>query len=133
MLEQDVRPPIVISEADKPQLDKLAQAALRRAAPIADELLIELGRAEVRPARTMPDGTVRMHSFVRFQTDKGADYVMQLVYPEDADIIQGRLSILSRIGTALIGLSEGQSMRWIDHDGQVRTLVVTEVSQQPLG
>lgn len=132
MADDISRPPIVICDADERQLHRLAQSALGRAPHIADELLAELERAEICSAATMPHNTVRMHSYVRFHTDKGTQHVVQLVYPEEADIIQDRLSILSLIGTALIGLSEGQTMSWVDREGQNRTLTVTEVSQSKL-
>jgi regulator of nucleoside diphosphate kinase len=73
-----------------------------------------------------------MYSVVRFTTDKGSDHRMQLVYPEESDIIHDRLSILSPMGTALIGLSEGQVMYWTDRAGQERWLKVLEVDNRPI-
>ncbi|MBL8904295.1 MAG: GreA/GreB family elongation factor, partial [Rhizobiales bacterium] len=54
--------------------------------------------------------------------------VLQLVYPEKADIAAGRISILTPIGTALIGLSIGQTMTWVDRDGQSRQLRIVAVT-----
>jgi len=131
-MEEEVRPPIVITDTDKPQLYKLAKSALNKMPRVADELLIELERAAVSPDPAVPGNVVRMKSYVRFVTDKGTEHVLQLVYPEDADIIRGRLSILSPIGTALIGLSEGHTMVWTDREGARRTLTVIEVSRQQI-
>lgn len=127
----DVRPPIVISDVDKSQLFKIARSAANRLPDIADELMTELERAEVCEGGRVPFGVVRMHSVVRFATDRGSEHSVTLVYPEDADIIRDRLSILSPIGTALIGLSEGQVMHWTDRNGQSRWLRVIEVDNQP--
>jgi regulator of nucleoside diphosphate kinase len=125
MTNNEDRPPIIISDVEKRRLHKLAQSAKPE---VADELLLELERAEVRPDPALPYNVVRMNSFVRFVTDKGTEHILQLVYPEDADIIRGRLSILSPIGTALIGLAPGQTMTWTDREDQSRTLKIAEVS-----
>lgn len=132
MIATSSRPPIIIADTERPPLYRLAASAANRLPHIADELLVELDRAEVMPARDMPFNTVRMNSYVRFVTDKGVEHAVQLVYPEQANIVQDRLSILSIIGTALIGLSEGQSMTWTDRDGNGRTLTVLQVSQSRL-
>ena len=125
MTNNENRPPIIISDVEKRRLHKLAQSAKPE---VADELLLELERAEVRPDPALPYNVVRMNSFVRFVTDKGTEHILQLVYPEDADIIRGKLSILSPIGTALIGLAPGQTMAWTDREEQRRTLKIDEVS-----
>lgn len=127
----NVRPPIVISDVDKSQLSKIARSAANRLPDIADELMIELERAEVCESGRVPLGVIRMYSWVRFTIDRGSEHTVTLVYPEDADIIRDRLSILSPIGTALIGLSEGQVMHWTDRNGQSRWLKVLEVDNQP--
>jgi regulator of nucleoside diphosphate kinase len=123
------RPPILISDVDKNQLYKIARGAAKKFEDIADELMTELERAEKCPAGQLPPNVVRMQSKVQFVTDKGTEHNVELVYPEDADIIRDRLSILSPIGTALIGLSEGQVMFWIDRAGGNRWLKVLEVNQ----
>lgn len=133
MLNEQALPDIVISESDKLQLVKLAQSASHRMPEVAEELLSELQRAEICDSRALPHNAVRMHSIVRFRTDKGAEHAMKLVFPEDANIIQDRLSVLSPIGAALIGLSEGQTMSWTDREGQLRTLTVLEVWQDEQG
>ena len=54
-----------------------------------------------------------------------------LVYPCDEDFSIGYLSILTPAGTALIGLSEGETLAWIARDGQTRELTVVEILFQP--
>ena len=107
---------------------KIARSAANKFDNIADELMTELERAEQCPAGEVPPNVVRMQSIVRFVTDKGTEHSVALVYPEDADIIRDRLSVLSPIGAALIGLSEGQVMSWIDRAGGTRWLKVLEVN-----
>jgi regulator of nucleoside diphosphate kinase len=127
MHSQNTRPPILISDIDKQQLGKLARSAINRVPEVAEELQLELERAEVCPHSKVPPNVVRMHSVVRFRTDKGTEHQVELVYPEEADIIRDRLSVLTPIGAALIGLSEGQTMSWTDREGQPRRLSVLEV------
>jgi regulator of nucleoside diphosphate kinase len=47
----------------------------------------------------------------------GADRTVELVYPRDADISAGRVSILTPVGAGVIGLRTGQSILWPDRDG----------------
>lgn len=127
MLTTDTRPPILIADHEKLQLHKLARAAANRLPDVAEELEFELERADICPASSLPPNVVRMQSTVRFRTDKGTEHQMMLVYPEDADIIRDRLSVLTPIGAALIGLSEGHTMSWTDREGRPRKLTVIEV------
>ena len=56
------------------------------------------------------------------------EQTVTLVLPQQADIAQGRASILTPIGVALIGLKEGSSFSWETRDGQTRRLTVVRVS-----
>jgi regulator of nucleoside diphosphate kinase len=52
-----------------------------------------------------------------------------LVYPEDADIAQRKVSVLTPIGTALIGLREGHAITWETPNGELRQLTVLSVQE----
>jgi regulator of nucleoside diphosphate kinase len=52
-----------------------------------------------------------------------------LVYPGEADISQGRVSVLTPIGTALIGLGVGKSIAWETRTGELRQLTVMQVRE----
>ena len=54
-----------------------------------------------------------------------------LVFPEDADIAEKRISIMTPIGAALIGLTEGQSITWPSRTGEIHRLQVLSVEDQP--
>ena len=54
---------------------------------------------------------------------------LKLVYPHDADIEAGRISIMSLVGAGLIGLRAGQSISWPDRSGHERSLRIIEVMQ----
>jgi regulator of nucleoside diphosphate kinase len=68
-----------------------------------------------------------MGSTLRFTSDLGEDRRVTLVFPGEADIAEGKVSILTPIGVALIGLSVGQSIDWTARDGQVHRLKVEAV------
>ena len=58
----------------------------------------------------------------------GQEKTVAPVFPEDADIARGRISILTPIGVALIGLAEGASLHWDTRDGKRRVLTVLHVT-----
>jgi regulator of nucleoside diphosphate kinase len=70
-----------------------------------------------------------MGSTVLFRSDDGQHRRVTLVFPGEADISRDRISILTPIGIALIGLSEGQSITWVTRDGRERGLTVLSVRQ----
>jgi regulator of nucleoside diphosphate kinase len=76
----------------------------------------------------MPADVVRIGSIIEFEVDDGRRLKVQLVLPENADINAGRISVLTPVGAALIGLSSGQAMEWLGHDGRERLLTVLAVS-----
>ena len=62
----------------------------------------------------------------------GKVQTVTLVYPEEADISQGKISILTPIGTALIGLHAGHSITWETRSGELRRLTVLQVREPQL-
>ncbi|CCE96666.1 nucleoside diphosphate kinase regulator [Sinorhizobium fredii] len=126
------RPSIVIGETDHQRLNKLALAAADRLPEISDDLLLELERARVVPAGSVSGNVVRMGATVEYETETGGGRTVTLVFPRDADISEGKISILTPIGTALIGLSVGQSIMWTARDGRLHRLSVISVGQSAL-
>jgi|EndMetStandDraft_9_1072997.scaffolds.fasta_scaffold140001_1 regulator of nucleoside diphosphate kinase len=118
-------PAILVGADDQQRLTMLALDALQRVPDVATELLAEMERAEV--VNAVPASVVQMGSRVTFVADDGRERSVVLVYPGQADIGVGRISILTPIGTALIGLSEGQSITWTTRDGRRRRLTVQRV------
>src|SRR5690348_5101341 len=105
-------PPIVVSEKEERSLSTLATAAelTQRSRDVAQRLLRELGRAHVVPEAKVPANVVRMHSRIEFVLDDTDRRRVEIVYPREADIDAGKISILTPVGAALIGLSPGQMM-----------------------
>ncbi|ESY27695.1 nucleoside diphosphate kinase regulator [Mesorhizobium sp. LNJC391B00] len=123
------KPNIRISQSDHARLSVLASTVAARNPEAADELLAELERARIVADGWVSTGTVRMGSIVTFKPDTGDRKTVTLVFPGDADISEGKVSILTPIGTALIGLSAGQSIMWTARDGRRHELLVLDVSQ----
>ena len=125
----DALPRILISKAEEKRLTAIATAASQRVPEASAALLSELERAEVLPEMAMPADVVRIGSIIEFEVDDGRRLKVQLVLPENADINAGRISVLTPVGAALIGLSPGQSMVWSGNDGKERVLTVLAVSR----
>ena len=87
--------------------------ALNQAPEVAEELLSEIERATVVPTHAVPANVVQMGSTVEFTTEEGVSRRITLAFPGQADITAARISVLTPIGAALIGLSEGQSIVWL--------------------
>jgi regulator of nucleoside diphosphate kinase len=119
-------PNIVLSQTDHRQLSVLALAGVGHSADIADDLLHELDRASVIADGRLPGDVVRMGSLIRFRTGRD-ERTVTLVYPADADIASARVSVLTPIGTALIGLRAGQSITFRTRDGRPQMLTVLNV------
>ncbi|MBX3498429.1 MAG: nucleoside diphosphate kinase regulator [Alphaproteobacteria bacterium] len=127
MTRHNTKPRIVVSDSDYARLSDLATGALARFPEIAEQLLDEMNRAEVVSASALPADVVRMGSIVEFRSNGGQHRRVELVFPIDADISANKVSVLTPIGTALIGLSAGQSIRFTSNDGREQTLTVLAV------
>jgi regulator of nucleoside diphosphate kinase len=93
------------------------------------KLAEELDRADIVPLEHVPDDVVTMHARVRYLDETAGDTrEVMLVYPDEADASQGRISVLSPVGAALLGLAAGQSIEW-DFPNGPRRLRVEAVSQ----
>lgn len=127
MYEAASRPPIEMIDVEAETLTDLALSVERRMPAVSALLLREAERARLRSADKIPANVVTMGSVVEFLDDSsGGPRTVTLVYPSDADISEGRISILTPIGAALIGLRSGQSILWPD-----RCLTVLDVRQRP--
>ena len=121
-------PNIIVSDADYERLTDLATASLERQPEVAQELLDEMDRAKVVKDGNVPADVVRMGSTVTFTSDDGQTRTLTLVYPKEESLDGHRISVMTPVGAALIGLSEGQSISWTARNGKHHRLTVTKVS-----
>jgi regulator of nucleoside diphosphate kinase len=128
MTEQAQLAPIAMSENDAERLAELSSAASNRFSKVADFLVREISRARILADGEEAPGLVRMGSVVEFRdAASGQARTVALVYPEAADVSAGKVSILTPIGAALIGLSVGQSLQYQTPSGEWRTAEVLAV------
>ena len=124
------KPTITLSAEDYERLSALAHAASKRMPDLADELEGEIGRAHVLAKGKHPQHIVCMNSEVEFRDDTtGKVQRVRLVYPAEADISQRKVSVLTPVGTALIGLRTGHSITWKTRSGELRQLTVLSVGR----
>ena len=128
MTTQRTKPTIILSAEDYERLFTLAHAVRKRMPDLADELAEEIGRARVLAKGEHPQHIVCMNSEVDFRDDTtGKIQKVTLVYPEEADISKRKISVLTPVGTALIGLRDGDSIIWETPNGEVAS------THRPLG
>jgi regulator of nucleoside diphosphate kinase len=97
-----------------------------------EQLESELIRAVVVPKEQIPKDVVTMNSQLIFENETtGERREIKLVYPREADIDAGKISILVPVGTALLGLRVGQSIDWKLPSGEKHRYRVVAVPYQP--
>lgn len=122
------RPPIVMTPTEHARLSDLADIVGARNPQFADELTRELARAHLVGPDEIGPATVTMGARVEFAyRHSGERQTVTLVFPPEADISKGRISVLTPVGTALIGLSVGQSISFDTRRGEARTITVLSV------
>lgn len=125
---------IQITELDRKRLIDLiveAQSGEYRKSVYLEDLRGELERAGVVPPEEIPGDVITMNSTVVLNDQEtGEEETYTLVYPEDADTAQGKISILAPIGTAMLGYRMGDVFEWEVPSGK-RRLKVEKVLYQP--
>jgi regulator of nucleoside diphosphate kinase len=100
--------------------------------PDLDALREEIERAEIVEPEAVPETVVTMNSVVRFvDTESGRESEIKLVFPGHADVESNRISVLAPIGSALLGLSVGDSIDWPLPNDRKRRLRVVALTYQP--
>ena len=122
------QPSLYLTQDDLERLSQLLEAQSGRFARLEGEL----ARASVVQRGEIPHDVVTMNSRVVFQNETtGERREVTLVYPRDADIDAGKISILVPVGTALLGLRVGQSIDWELPSGEKHRYRVIDVPYQP--
>lgn len=123
------RPRLIIDERAYPRLLALAERARAQVPDLADRLLEEIERADLRASAEMPEDVVTLGSEVTYRQDERTQTV-RIVAPEDADIERRQISVLTPVGAALLGLRVGQKISWDMPDKRVAVLEVVAVRQR---
>jgi regulator of nucleoside diphosphate kinase len=126
---------IHITEVDLARLRKLIEAArdsgVDSNTPYMNKLEDELDRANVVDPKEIPMDAITMRSKVRLKDlESRKEMIYSLVFPNEADVDEGRISVLAPIGTAMLGYRVGDRIEWEVPSG-LRRLKVEEVLYQP--
>ena len=108
-------PKIALPASDYPRLERLARVAAQQGDMDAMFLMAEINRAEIVPddAREI-ETIVTIGRWVTYRSDWGVPRkTVQLVWPEDRSSDPARISVLSLLGAALIGLRVGDQMPYV--------------------
>jgi regulator of nucleoside diphosphate kinase len=124
---------IHITDTDMRQLRQFLQSARRTRRDQGEylrALAAELDRAVVVSEATMPPGLVTMHSRVELvDLDTRQRETYTLVFPHEADVEDGRISVLAPIGTAILGYKAGDTLSWKVPSGMRRLKVLKVVRE----
>jgi regulator of nucleoside diphosphate kinase len=122
------RPAITVTAEDHHMLSRIAEGAANTMPDLAAELSFELDRAKILPEGRVSGDHVRIGSEVTYRDEvTGKETAVTLVWPRDADISAGKISVVTPIGVALIGMAPGKSIEWTTRSGEVRRLSIVEV------
>lgn len=126
---------IPLTEHDYNRLKGLVSMLERHSSGVSSGLdtLEELLEAAevVRPDR-VPRNVATMNSTVRYQDARtGEEGTLTIAYPNEVDLSRGRISVLSPVGAALIGLAEGQEAELPLPHGKTRRIRIVGVLFQP--
>lgn len=121
---------IIVSDTDMEELgqfiDALKQSGFRdqRQVEVLDKILQS---ADIVAPACVPRDVIRMESKFRvLDVNSGKSEQYTLVFPEKADISQGRISILAPLGTAVLGHRAGDQIE-ADVPAGKRTLRIERV------
>ena len=126
------KPPITISSLDAARLEKMIAALGSRQIPNIDDLEFELDRANIVAPEEMPPDVVTMNSKVIFRMESSnTEFALTLVYPGEVADGEGEISVLAPVGSALLGLREGDEISWPKPGGGLLKVRILKVIYQP--
>jgi len=120
---------IFITQFDVDRLKAILEKKLRLD-DYDQALLAELNQAEIVEPSKIPSDVVTMNSKVRLKEDSGNVSEYTLVFPEDADFEQDKISVLSPVGCSIIGYKVGSTISIPSPKGETKA-IVEEILYQP--
>lgn len=124
---------IIITKTDRDDLESLFVSDFAMAfgdKPYLLSLRTELNRAIIISPDEIPPDVVTMNSTVRIRDIRSKEIdTYTLVYPREADIASGKLSVLAPIGTAILGYRKGDLVEWQVPSGLTRFRIEDVVFQ----
>jgi len=90
----------------------------------------ELKNALIVNEADMPEDVIRFNSRIMVNSEKGWKKTIQLVIPPDRDAKQDKISILTPMGAALFGYSEGDAIEWDFPSGEQKLKIITVTQEK---
>lgn len=126
------KPELIISSLDADRLYDLMESLPAGSFAGEKELEAELGRATIVEPKDMPSTVVTMNSTVNFIVESTQEeFTKTLVYPKNADASADKISILAPVGSALLGLSQGDEIEWPKPSGGLIKVKIKAITYQP--
>lgn len=128
----NTRPEITISSLDADRLYTLIDSLPGDSFAGKAELESELARANVVDPESISPTIVTMNSTITFSIESTKEeFELTLVYPKDIDSSGKKISVLAPVGSALLGLSQGDEIEWPKPGGGFLKVKLREVIYQP--
>lgn len=116
---------LVLCKGDFEQIMSLMTVNVTEAMEILEE---EISDAEIIEGTTPPENTVGLNTIVEvLDLDKNSKNKIEVVLPKDANADAGKISILTPMGSAVIGLQVGQEYQWPMPNGNVKNFKILSV------
>ncbi len=91
-----------------------------------------LERADIVQPNTINANIVTMNSTVTLVDESNTDSTTwTIVYPDQANLDQGKLNVFSPVGMALLGIQQGESINITLPHGTARVMKVSKIVFQP--
>ncbi len=125
------KPSIILSEQDLRRLETMLEHQ-SKLTPTMEHLEDELARAQIVAPKDVPVNVVSMNAKVLVTIAPAIEPTeITLVYPHDFRGDKGQVNILAPVGTAILGLAEGQEIEWPQPDGHTMKVKIEKVLYQP--
>lgn len=122
---------IVLTRADYRELLPFT-AASRQVGDVGDQLAEKLETAVIVESAAVPPAVVTMNTELEVRDETNGHVArLILVHPREANIVAGRISVMTPVGAALLGLREGASTSVMVPSGEEKRLTVLRVLMQP--
>lgn len=117
-------PSILVTTKDAKKLRKLIREAYHseyRGSDCLEKLAEEMEKASLVNPEQIPADVITLNSTARLvDQEANEEMVYTLVFPEDADVAQGKISVLAPLGTAMLGYKTGDTFEWETPGGSWR-------------
>ncbi|WP_154140661.1 nucleoside diphosphate kinase regulator [Photobacterium damselae] len=124
------RPQIMLSVKDANRLEALLES-------LSDDVVTkkgleeELDRAVIVDGEMLPNEVVTMNSMVQFKISSSEEvFCLKLVFPKDMDEKGKTISILSPVGSALLGLAINDEIEWSAPNSKLIKVKILDVIKE---